>query len=77
MMVVGNGKQFQMVFRNQKGQLCYSCRKPKNKGEFYAINNRGLFCSTNTGLAWRELGVSWSKEYLSQHPWALAVKGQD
>jgi predicted RNA-binding protein with EMAP domain len=46
---------------------------PKNK--FYAINNRGLFCSTDTGLAWRELDVSWSKEYLSQHPWALAVKG--
>src|SRR5215813_4738095 len=50
---------------------------PKNKGEFYAINNRGLFCSTDTGLSWRELDVSWSKEYLSQHPWALAVKGQD
>ena len=41
---------------------------PKNKGEFYAINNRGLFCSTDTGLVWRELDVSWSKEYLSQHP---------
>ncbi|MGC2681225.1 MAG: hypothetical protein WA323_05095, partial [Candidatus Nitrosopolaris sp.] len=50
---------------------------PKNKGEFYAINNRGLFCSTDTGLSWRELAVSWSKEYLSHHPWALAVKGQD
>ena len=50
---------------------------PRNKGEFYAINNRGLFCSTDTGLSWRELDVSWSKEYLSQHPWALAVKGQD
>ena len=50
---------------------------PKNKGEFYAINNRGLFCSIDTGLSWRQLDVSWSKEYLSQHPWALAVKGQD
>jgi len=50
---------------------------PKNKEEFYAINNRGLFCSTDTGLAWRELDVSWSREYLSQHPWALAVKGHD
>ena len=47
---------------------------PKN---IYAINNRGLFCYTDTGHAWRELDVSWSKEYLSQHPWALAVKGQD
>ena len=50
---------------------------PRNKGEFYAINNRGLFCSTDTGLSWRELDVSWSKEYLSQHSWPLAVKGQD
>ena len=31
---------------------------PKNKGEFYAIKNRGVFCSTDTGLAWRELDVS-------------------
>ena len=34
-------------------------------------------CSTDIGHAWRELDVSWSKEYHSQHPWALAVKGQD
>jgi hypothetical protein len=47
---------------------------PTNRGEFYAINNRGVFCSTDTGLAWRELDVSWSKEYLSQHPWALAIR---
>ena len=49
---------------------------PKNSGEFYAINNRGVFCSIDTGLAWRELDVSWSKEYLSQHPWALAIRGE-
>jgi hypothetical protein len=47
---------------------------PTNRGEFYAINNRGVFCSTDTGLAWRELDVSWSKEYLSQHPWARAIR---
>ncbi|MRN41102.1 MAG: glycosyl hydrolase [Nitrosopumilales archaeon] len=50
---------------------------PKNSGEFYAINNRGVFCSTDTGLVWRELDVSWSKEYLLQHPWALAIRGED
>ena len=27
---------------------------PKNSGEFYAINNRGVFCSTDTGLVWRD-----------------------
>jgi hypothetical protein len=26
---------------------------PKNSGEFYAINNRGVFCSTDPGLVWR------------------------
>lgn len=50
---------------------------PKNNGEFYAINNRGLFCSTDAGLAWRELDLTWSKEYLLQHPCALAIRGQD
>jgi hypothetical protein len=50
---------------------------PKNSGEFYAINNRGVFCSTDTGLVWREIDVSWSKEYLLQHPWALAIRGED
>jgi hypothetical protein len=74
MMVVGNGKQFQMVFHNQKELLLPQTQKIR---EFYAINNRGLFCSTDTGLACRQLDVSWSKEYLSQHPWALAVKGHD
>jgi photosynthesis system II assembly factor YCF48-like protein len=42
--------------------------------EFYAISNRGLFCSNDTGLFWRNLDVSWSKEYLSQHPRALAIQ---
>jgi hypothetical protein len=50
---------------------------PKNSGEFYAINNRGVFCSTDPGLVWRELDASWSKEYLLQHPWALAIRGED
>jgi hypothetical protein len=49
MMVTGNGKQFQMVFRNQKTIIAILAANPKNKGEFYAINKRGLFCSTDTG----------------------------
>ena len=72
-----NGKQFQMVFRNQNKLLLPFLPQTQKIREFYAINNRGLFCSTDTGLAWGELDVSWSKEYLSQHPWALAVKGED
>lgn len=26
---------------------------PKVSGEFYAVNNRGLFISTDSGLSWR------------------------
>ncbi len=48
---------------------------PKVTGEFYSINNRGLFCSTDSGNSWKMLdGVAWPKQYLSQHPRALAVR---
>jgi hypothetical protein len=48
---------------------------PKVAGEFYAINNRGIFCSTDSGNSWKMLdGITWPKEYISQHPWALAVR---
>jgi hypothetical protein len=48
---------------------------PKIAGEFYAINNRGIFCSTDLGISWKMLkdGIQWPNEYLSQHPMALAV----
>jgi hypothetical protein len=48
---------------------------PKIAGEFYAINNRGIFCSTNSAISWKMLDdIQWPKEYLSQHPRALAVR---
>ena len=47
---------------------------PKAQGEFYAVNNRGVFLSVDSGVAWRELDIQWPKEYLSQNPWALAVR---
>src|ERR671923_1722141 len=46
---------------------------PKADGEFYAVNNRGLFRSTDSGVSWRRLDIPWPKEYLSQPAWALAV----
>ena len=48
---------------------------PKVSGEFYAVNNRGIFSSTNSGISWKMLneGIEWPKEYLTQHPFALAV----
>ena len=48
---------------------------PKVAGEFYAINNRGIFCSTDSGNSWKMLdGIAWPKQYLSQHPRALVVR---
>ena len=47
---------------------------PKHAGEVYAVNNRGVFCSTDSGISWRGLDIQWPKEYLSQHAWALAIE---
>jgi photosystem II stability/assembly factor-like uncharacterized protein len=46
----------------------------KDKGEFYAANNRGLFISTDSGISWREIEIQWPKEYSLQPPWTLAVR---
>jgi photosystem II stability/assembly factor-like uncharacterized protein len=46
---------------------------PFNSGEFYALNNRGIFRSTDSGVSWTVFDIPWLKEYLTQHPWALSV----
>ena len=46
---------------------------PKSAGEFYGANNRGVYISTDSGVSWRRLDIQWPKEYLSQHPYTLAV----
>jgi photosystem II stability/assembly factor-like uncharacterized protein len=46
---------------------------PKSEGEFYAVNNRGLFTSTDSGISWRRLDIPWPKEYVLKPPSALAV----
>jgi hypothetical protein len=46
---------------------------PDQAGEFYAVNNRGLFISTDSGASWTGLNIEWPKKYLLQHPWALKV----
>jgi photosystem II stability/assembly factor-like uncharacterized protein len=45
----------------------------KNAGEFYVVSNRGIFCSTDSGVSWKVLDLLWPREYLSQHAWALAI----
>jgi photosystem II stability/assembly factor-like uncharacterized protein len=46
---------------------------PFDSGEFFALNNRGIFRSTYSGVSWAALDIPWPKEYLSQHPWALSI----
>ena len=51
---------------------------PKISGEFYAVNNPGVFYSIDSGISWKMLDeyddIAWPKEYLSQYPKALAVQ---
>jgi photosystem II stability/assembly factor-like uncharacterized protein len=47
---------------------------PNNAGQFYAVNNHGIFYSDDSGVSWKGLDIQWPKKYLSQTPWALAVK---
>jgi photosystem II stability/assembly factor-like uncharacterized protein len=46
----------------------------KNAGEFYVASNRGIFCSTDSGVSWKALDISWPREFHSQHAWALAIE---
>jgi photosystem II stability/assembly factor-like uncharacterized protein len=45
----------------------------KTPGEFYAVDNHGLFLSTDSGSSWKKLDTLWPREYLQQTPWALAI----
>ena len=47
----------------------------KIKDEFYCLNNKGIYCSTDSGISWDIIDIPWSKEYYLQHPWSLAIKG--
>jgi hypothetical protein len=46
----------------------------KNAGEFYLVSNRGIFCSTDSGISWKALDIPWLGEYHAQHPWSLAIQ---
>ena len=47
---------------------------PYTKDEFYCLNNRGIYCSKDSGVSWEMLDIPWRKEYCLQHPWGLAIK---
>jgi photosystem II stability/assembly factor-like uncharacterized protein len=44
------------------------------KNEIYALNNRGVFSAKKSVASWTKLDIPWKKEYLSEHPWALAAQ---
>lgn len=46
---------------------------PKVAGEFYAVNNHGIFISRDSGISWKGLDIPWPKEYYSQCPRGFAV----
>jgi hypothetical protein len=45
----------------------------KVPGEFYAVNNRGIFISNDSANSWSKLNTEWPKEYLLETPWSLAI----
>jgi photosystem II stability/assembly factor-like uncharacterized protein len=45
----------------------------KTPGEFYGVNNHGLFLSTDAGSSWKKLDTLWPKKYSHQTAWALAI----
>ena len=58
-----NGATMSILSSNQKVQ-----------GEFYAVNNHGIFISTDSGESWRKLTTEWPNEYTPlATPLALAV----
>jgi hypothetical protein len=48
----------------------------KAPGEFYAVNNHGLFLSTDSGSSWKKVDILWPREYRQQTPWALAINAE-
>ncbi len=41
---------------------------PQDTNTFYALNNRGLYRSSDRGRTWAELTIDWNKEHLQHAP---------
>jgi photosystem II stability/assembly factor-like uncharacterized protein len=46
---------------------------PSKAGVFFALSNKGLFRSQDTGQTWIKLDVSWNEKFNQQHPLVLVV----
>ena len=63
---------FQKIFPNTMEQeVTILASNPFNSGEYFAINNRGIFGSTDFGISWAMFDIPWPKEYLLQYFSAL------
>ena len=57
-----------------KGTIVSTLASNKNElGVFYALSNKGLYRSPDTGLHWEHITLPWKPEYESQHPHALVI----
>ncbi|MBB6735426.1 WD40/YVTN/BNR-like repeat-containing protein [Cohnella zeiphila] len=41
---------------------------PAEPGVFYALNNRGLYRSADSGITWNAMELEWKEEYIRQQP---------
>ncbi|WP_324212421.1 glycosyl hydrolase [Lentibacillus sp.] len=46
---------------------------PFRSGIFFALNNKGLFRSDDTGITWSSLNIPWKEKFERQHPHALVI----
>ncbi|HEX2305218.1 MAG TPA: hypothetical protein VHH33_02915 [Nitrososphaeraceae archaeon] len=62
-----SGRLFQRVFPPEsKGTIItILASNTINSGEFYALNNRGIFISNDSGMSWSALDIHWPKMYNS------------
>ncbi len=60
----------------EPGGTIISMLTANSSGEFYAANNRGVYCSV-AGTVWKKLDIPWPQSYLSQHPWGIALVEAD
>ena len=57
------------------GRILRSELAAGDAGEFYAVNNRGVFRSTDAGSSWKPLGVEWPEAFEDETCRGLAVVG--
>jgi len=77
----GDGEQWEIVSKGlpepRGTMIAILTSSSRNAGEFYIASNRGIFCSTDSGMSWKSLDIPWPRELVSQHAWALAIEEEN